>query len=244
MLFSYQERLIFHPEDIPDDYLYDFPWEFEEMYFEPRRGISLNAVLFKANQPKGLVLFFHGNSGSIASWGEVAKEVLENGYHMLMYDYRGFGKSTGKTILELPMHKDAEFIYGVLRDRYPDLPIVLFGQSLGTGIASRLASRVDARSLILITPYFNFTDVVRFHYPFLPVRRLLKYTFNNNRYLADVKCPVHIIHGTKDEMIPYESSIRLNAINDEFVLTTINGGNHGNLQQYEEYQRAIEVALS
>ena len=243
ILFLNQEKLIFRPERIPNDYAFEFQNEFEEFYFEPKKGVRLNAVLFKAKESKGLVLYFHGHRGSIASWGYVADQIVASGWDCLVYDYRSYGKSNGKIMSELSLHKDAQFVYEVMTASYDPSSIILFGQSLGSGIASKLASEQEAKSLLLVTPYFNFTDVVRFHYPFLPVRFLLKYKLATNKYLKNVKVPVYLIHGTKDELIQYESSIRLSALSDNITLSTVSGGDHGNLEEFDEYKELIKEVL-
>ena len=243
ILFLNQEKLIFRPEKIPSDYNFEFQHEFEELFLEPKRGIRLNAVLFKSKESKGLVLYFHGHRGSIASWGYVADDIVENGWDCLVYDYRSYGKSNGKIISELSLHRDAQFIYDVMSERYKGKDIILFGQSLGSGIAAKLATENKIKALLLVTPYFNFTDVVRFHYPFLPVRFLLKYKLTTNKSLPQIKVPVYLIHGTKDELIQYESSIRLSSLSDNIQLTTVNGGLHGNLQDFEEYQMLLSEIL-
>lgn len=244
LLFVFQERLIFQPEEVPEDYQFEFNLPFEELFFEPRKGVRLNAVLFKAKESKGLCLFFHGHSGSNATWGYVAEEIVKNGWDCLVYDYRGYGKSTGKHRAEISLHKDAEFVYEVMSERCDGKEVVFIGQSLGSGIATKLATKFVPKKLLLITPYYNFTDVVHFHYPFLPARMMLKYRFTTNKLITELKCPVYLIHGTKDTLVPFESSIRLSSLSDNVQLTTVQGGNHGNLQTFEEYRELMKEVLS
>lgn len=243
ILFFNQEKLIFRPEKIPQDYRFEFDHEFEEFFLEPKRGIRLNAVLFKCQKPKGLVLYFHGHRGSIASWGYIADDIVKSGWDCLVFDYRSYGKSNGVINSESVLYKDAQFVYDLMSARYHGKNIVLFGQSLGSGIAAKIATENKTKALILVTPYYNFTDVVRFHYPFLPVRFLLKYKLPTNKYIKKLKCPIYLIHGTKDELIQYESSIRLAALSDNIQLTTVNGGLHGNLQEFDKYVQLIEQIL-
>jgi pimeloyl-ACP methyl ester carboxylesterase len=244
LLFFFQERLIFQAEEVPEDYQFEFNLPFEEIYFQPRRGVRLNSVLFKAKDSKGLVLFFHGHSGSIATWGYVAEEIVKIGWDCLVYDFRGYGKSSGKHRTEISLHKDAEFIFEVMKERYSENDMIFVGQSLGSGIATKLATLHTPRTLLLITPYFNFTDVVHFHYPFLPARMMLKYQFATNKLITEVACPVFLIHGTKDQLVPFESSIRLSSLSENIRLTTVQGGEHGNLQTYSEYETLFREILA
>ncbi len=243
LLFFFQERLIFQAEEVPEDYQFEFKSPFEELFFEPRKGVRLNAVLFKAKDSKGLVIFFHGHSGSNATWGYAAEEIIKNGWDCFIYDYRGYGKSTGKHRTELSVHKDAEFVHEIMAERYAGQELIFVGQSLGSGIATRLAMSAVPKKLLLITPYYNFNDVVHFHYPFLPARMMLKYKFATNKIIGDVQCPVHLIHGTKDTLVPFESSIRLSSLSENVQLTAVQGGVHGDLQNFEEYEGWVKELL-
>jgi len=89
-----QENLIFFPEILPPDYKYTFSQPFEEATV-PVEGATINAVLFRSANPKGVILYFHGNAGSLRTWGDVAGDFTSRGYDILIPDYRGFGKSTG-----------------------------------------------------------------------------------------------------------------------------------------------------
>ena len=118
-------------------------------------GGTINSVLFRVPNSRGLIYYFKGNSKSIKGWAKFAKDFLGNGYDFFIMDYRGFGKSRGKRS-ETKLYNDAQHIYKWLTDRYPENKIVIYGRSLGSGIATRVASWNKPRMLILDSPYFSF----------------------------------------------------------------------------------------
>lgn len=239
-LYLKQERLIFYPEKLPLDYQFSFEGDFEELNFQSRKGITLNALLFKAPSAKGLIIYFHGNAGSIASWGHRANDFLHHQYDVLIWDYRGYGKSSGKIKNEKMVHTDAEFVYHEIIKRYENKEIYFVGCSLGTGIAAKLAAQYPNNGLLLITPYFNFKHTVDHHYPVIPTSLILKYQFTTNKFLKNVQSKVYLIHGTNDETVPYESSILLTHLNpNKIKLYTVKGGAHNNLPESEVYQKAL-----
>lgn len=242
LMYFMQENLIFFPEKLPPDYTYSFEGNFREVNFDTGGDIRINALHFKAGTAKGLVLYFHGNAGSLASWGDVAKDFTPFGYDVLIMDFRGYGKSTGKIQNEEGLHHDAEFIYKEMLKQYKEEDIIIYGRSIGTGIASKLAVAHSPGQLVLETPYFSFPDLVKHIYPFVPAF-LVKYKLANNTYLPEVKCRVSLIHGTKDEIVPYDSSVRLAPLIADFRFYTIEGGMHNNLSDFEAYHQALKAIL-
>ena len=128
-----------------------------------------------------------------------------------MLDYRGYGKSDGQVESEDQLHQDVRAAYDEMRKRYDEDKIVVLGYSLGSGPASKLAAENSPRLLILQAPYFSLKDVAKRSFPFIPVV-LLKYKLETNRYITACKMPVVLIHGDQDEVIYYESSLKLKAL--------------------------------
>lgn len=241
--YYFQEFLIFHPEPLPFEHEYAFPGEFEERNYVLGKGVVLNALLFKTPSPKGLIFYIHGNAGNLDSWGERAEDFTRLGYDVFMYDYRTYGKSTGRIRNERVMHKDARVLLEKLLVDYRLEDVVIYGTSLGTGIAAQLAVKFSAAKLCLETPYFNFYDVARFHYPYVPNSWLLKYNFSTNKNLVKVACPVFLFHGTSDKVVPYNSSERLAALSPNIKLYTFPNGLHSNLRTFDEYHEALQQIL-
>ncbi|MEM9857305.1 MAG: alpha/beta fold hydrolase, partial [Bacteroidota bacterium] len=205
-LYLVQQRLIFLPGKLPADYDYAFQRPFEELFIETDDGAVLNALHFKADSARGVVVYYHGNAGNLSGWGHVANDFP--GYDVLMLDYRTYGKSTGE-ISESALYFDAELFYEEAKKRFPESNIIVYGRSLGATFAAYAAARHTPAKLVLETPFYNLTDIVKSQYWFLPVNLLLKFKFPTSDFIGDVRCPVTIIHGTEDSVVPYESGQKL-----------------------------------
>ncbi len=243
LAFWMQERLIFYPDKLPAVYRFQFKDSFEEISFKPEKDAVVHSLLFHSENPKGLVIYFHGNAGSLEGWGHVAPDFTKNGYDALVVDYRGYGKSSGR-LSEKALLLDAQYIYDAMKQRYDEKNMIVYGRSLGTGIATFLAMENSPSMLVLETPFYNFLKLVNYHFSWLPNRLILRYRFQTNEWLQKVNCPVIIFHGTEDAIIPYNHSemlVKETGKITEFI--TIEGGNHNNLSSFEAYQRELGKML-
>lgn len=237
-----QEKIIFSPIKLPKDY--HFPFEnVEERNVEVDNGVFLNSLLFKSVSPKGLIFYIHGNADNLRYWGDFAKFFTKRNYDVFMYDFRGFGKSDGKIIGEKSIQRDAKILYLEMKKLYPEERIIIYGFSLGTGIASKLASRNKAKMLILEAPFYHFIDLVKYHKAYLPASWITKYHFRTNRYLRDVESDVHIFHGTNDRKVPYYLGEKLRDINPNTIFYPIKDATHNDMQSMEEFQLLMDKIL-
>lgn len=140
MLLSTQRNLIFYPEKLAQNYQYQFNSSFEEVTFTPEHNVKINALWFKKEKPNGVILFFHWNAGSLSSWGHIGDMLSVYNYDVLIWDYRGYGKSTGE-VTEENIFADSEFIYKELSKNYGEDRIILYGRSIGSGPVSFLTSK-------------------------------------------------------------------------------------------------------
>ena len=155
-----------------------------------------------AEQP--VVLFFHGNSGNIGHRGGRIAHNASHGWGTMLPEYRGFGGNPGSPSEE-GLALDAEAAYGALRaDGIAPERIVIWGESLGTAVATRLAAAHPASALILEAPFTSMADIARSRYPFVPVNLLLKDRFDTLSRISAVTIPLLIIHGDQDKMIPID----------------------------------------
>jgi pimeloyl-ACP methyl ester carboxylesterase len=201
------------------------------------------ACTSSGKNPKGLILYFHGNSRSIKGWARYAKDFFRYDYDVVLVDYRGFGKSTGKRS-ESGMLEDMQFVYSTLAKQYGEPHLIVYGRSLGSGFAAKLACDNHPRYLILDSPYYNFTRVIERFLPVLPVRLVLRYNLRTDKWLPRVNCPVYILHGTRDFLIPIRHSIELQKIHPRRItLIRIHGGGHNNLPRFPEYHAFIRDIL-
>ena len=239
--------ILFQPTTLAASYIFNFKNSFEELDFTPEKAVKLNALWFKSVSPKRVVLFLHGNRDNLVRWGEEYSErFLKNGYDVLMYDYRGYGKSTGKRS-EAALHADAQYVYDFLKKQYPENKITIYGYSLGTGMATQLAANNQPKQLVLEAAYVSIPAVVRSYLPLFPYEQLFQYTFHNDSCLAQVRCAVHLFHGTDDQVVPYKNSQILAEIPNlnqiKPTLTTILNGQHRHLDTSLVYQNDLKKIL-
>ncbi len=241
MLYYLQDYLMFKPEKLPADFQFYYEnQETEEYTLETRDGATINGLRFKARDPKGVVFYLKGNSKSIKGWGKFAVDFTRHGYDVLMVDYRGFGKSTGRRT-QKAIKRDMQVIYDKIRQQVDEKYIILYGRSLGSGFAAKLASMNNPRMLILDAPYYSLKHVAKKYIPFMPLSLLIKYPMPTYKWLRYVQCPIHIIHGTDDNLIPYTSSIKLSRIKPkQTTLYTVIGGGHKNLNTFESYHKMLQ----
>jgi pimeloyl-ACP methyl ester carboxylesterase len=159
-----------------------------------------------------------------------------------MMDYPGFGKSTGKRT-EQNIYYDAMLLYKMaLRQTTAD-KIIVYGKSIGTGVATFIAANNSCQQLILETPYYSIDALARHYFPIYPVVPLTKFSFPNNKYLQNVKAPVTIFHGTDDEIIPYKQARQLRAELSKINLITIQRGKHNNLLDHDHFTNNLDKLL-
>ena len=160
-----------------------------------------------------------------------------------MIDYRGFGKSRGKRS-QKRLFDDSQFMYNWLLKQYAEKNIILYGRSLGSGVAARIASWNNPRLLILDSPYYSFYYNTRRFLFWLPLKWMMRYPIRTDQYMETVSCPVHIIHGTNDFLIPFKQSEMLEHFFPEKIdLIPIEGAGHNNLQDFPAYYHSLYDSL-
>lgn len=244
LLWFLQERSIFYPTKLALDYKFTAFENAEEVYLPVSGGIQIHALHFKVTDPKGLILYFHGNTNGLEAWGYMAETYTKMGYDVFMPDYQGFGKSGGKPGKNT-LHRDADAAYNYVSKLYADEDMVFYGRSLGSGVACSLATRQTPRLLLMETPYYSILSMAMAARPFLPVRWLLKYPMRSDLNIKKVKCPVHLFHGTADAYIPYQQAVDLaKAYGDINILHTYEGGQHGDLANFEAFREDVRRILA
>ncbi len=242
-IYFRQESFIFYPDVLPADYEFvHFGDAAKEIYFHPEANVKLHALKFSVPNPKGLILYFHGNARALDNWGYMASDLLPHGYDLLIPDYRGYGKSVG-VLSEKNLFKDARYIFDQVVTEYGSENVVIYGRSLGSGMASSLAAEVEHKLLILETPYYSIGRLAGEQMRFLPTNLLLKYKFRSDLFLPKVKSPIYIFHGTEDELIPYQHAIDLKKLVPKIDFTTLPEASHNNLSQFALFNDKIADIL-
>jgi len=242
-IYFFQEKFIFKPEKLKQDFEFKYDIPFKELFFDVAPSVRINGLHFSREDPKGLMVYFHGNTRSIKGWAKYARDFYRYDYDVVLLDYRGFGKSTGKRS-EKEMLNDMQFVYNQLKEKYSENYLIVYGRSWGSGFATKLASDNNPRYLILDSPYFNFTRVIERFLPILPIRFVLRYHLRTDKWILKVRCHTYIIHGTKDRLIPIRHSEALQKLNPQKItLIRIHGGRHNNLPSFDEYHNFIRDIL-
>ena len=241
LIYFKQETLIFHPQRLSANHSFSFPAPFEERFIQSGK-VKLHSLRFPKTDSQGVILYFHGNAGSLESWGHVASDFRSTPYDIWVVDYRGYGKSEGSISGESGLHDDAEALHEAAQSLYPGKDIIIYGRSIGTGIAAKLAAKHPPKLLILETPYFNFPDLVSQIAPWAPTP-LLRYRLMTNEYIADASFPIHLIHGDRDGLIPMSSSEDLAGLGDHIVFHKVEGAEHNNISAFRRYHQIIRDLL-
>lgn len=245
IVYFAQEKFLFKPEKLPADFEFKYPnLQASEYNLSVGEGININAVHFSVENPRGVVLYLKGNSRSIKGWGKFAIDFIRLKYDVVMVDYRGFGKSTGRRS-ERAIKDDLQKVYDRIKSRVEQKYIVIYGRSMGSGFAAKLASTNNPRMLILESPYYSMLRMAKRYVPFLPISMAMRFPIRTYKWIQHVNCPIKIIHGTSDRLVPFRNAISLVKLRQKYArLYPIVGGGHNNLHTFEDYHRILEEILT
>jgi hypothetical protein len=211
MLLLLENRLLFHPVRAASDWQAPPLASVQDVTLELPDGTTAHAWWLPHPQPRGALLYCHGNAGNLSHRGPMMAEWHRRmHYSVLIFDYPGYGKSTGSPS-EAGCYASGEEAYQWLTTEGGMAPdqIVLYGGSLGGGVAVDLASRHPHRALVLIAAFTSVPDMAQKLYPWLPARWLVRSQFNNLAKISQSKGPVFIAHGDADRLIPIEHGRKL-----------------------------------
>jgi fermentation-respiration switch protein FrsA (DUF1100 family) len=215
--------------------------DFEEVTLKTADGVQLSSWYVPAENSGLTVLFCHGNGGNMMHRLDSINILNKLGLNCFIFDYRGYGKSEGKTSEE-GTYLDAMAAYKWLTEtrNVPANKIIIFGRSLGGSIAAQLAGKVEAGGLIIESGFTSYVDIGRKFYPYMPVRWFAKFSYRTIDYIREVRCPVLVIHSRDDEIVPFEFGLELHeAANEPKEFVEIFGGHNDSfLVSSEIYNRA------
>jgi uncharacterized protein len=243
-LLIFQSSLVFYPETereaVATPSQAGLPYE--DLHLKTSDGVSLHGWYIPAAQPRGTVLFMHGNAGNISHRLDSIEIFHRLGYNTLIFDYRGYGTSGGKPT-EGGTYRDAEAAWRYLTEQQhiPECRIVLFGESLGGAVAAWLAARHKPAALVIASGFTSVPDLGQQLYPYLPVRWLARIHYDTREYLQSVTAPVLIAHSPQDDMIPYEHGRALYAaVHSPKQFVELSGGhNDGFIFMREAWTKAL-----
>lgn len=222
LLYTHQRDLIYPVPEVDRT----VPSGFQPITYRTEDGLTLNAGYRPAAPGMPTLLFFHGNSVDWQSIEFTTELAVARGYGVLAAEYRGYGGNPGSPS-EAGLYADGRAALAWLREQgVAARNIVLVGNSLGSGVATELASRVRARALVLVSPFMSMTATAANRYPFVPVDALLADRFENVAKIGRVAMPVLVVHGAADELIPLDHARQLAAANPVARLVVLPGLGH------------------
>ena len=243
VLMIFEESLIFFPSPYPEGDWRPADVHFEDAEFDSADGTSLHGWYAACKDARAVVLFCHGNAGNVTDRAHTLAALHDLvGVSVLIFDYRGYGKSQGRPSEEGVL-ADGRAARAWLAEKEGIDPseIVLLGRSLGGAVAVNLAVEDGARALVLESTFTSMAEVGGYHYPWLPVRTLLRTRLDSAAKIGRYRGPLLQSHGDADRVIPYGLGQKLfEAANEPKRLVTIPGGGHNNAQPAEYYQALIE----
>jgi uncharacterized protein len=208
-IYSYQRNLLYNPSE--NNYLNDkINFNYKEIFIETDKNIKLKSWFINKDLKKfKTVVFFHGNAGNLLNRVHKINELNKLDINILLTSWRGFSGNKGKPS-EKNLYYDAQQIIDWLKVQGLDnKDIVLYGESLGTGVATELASKNNFGGIILESPFTSMVDTAKIYYPYLPVNFLLKDRYDSKSKINDIKTPILIMHGKMDNIVPQQMGLEL-----------------------------------
>jgi fermentation-respiration switch protein FrsA (DUF1100 family) len=208
--WALQSRLVFFPGAAPVFTPANAQLPYRDVELVASDGVKLRAWLIESKPARGLVLFCHGNAGSREHRIDIAQSLVEMGVSVLLFDYRGYGGSEGSPSEEgCYLDAEAAWRFATTSGGFAPEKIVAWGESLGGAVAVELARRQAVRALVTESAFASLADVARVHYPWLPVRWLLRMKFDNVSKVGELRLPWLLLHSPDDEIVPFAQAERL-----------------------------------
>ena len=243
LLYTLQSKLIFYPGILTPDFKFNTGPKGEEVVIETADGERISALLYR-NELPDVILYFHGNAGDLSGWQYVSEDFTALGFNFFIIDYRGYGKSTGK-ISERGFYRDGEAAYRyLLENGFEPGNILVYGRSIGSGVAVQIAANHPCKGLVLESPFASLASLANEKLPFFFPSLYLRFRFDNLRKIEYVKCPVIFLHGSADTLIPPHHSAKLfERFPGRKKRILVHGGAHNDLHAFTQYEDFVTAVL-
>jgi len=242
LFYSLQPSMIFYPSTELKTTPKDWGMEFENVVLTTTDDIQLHGWFLPVKESKQALLFFHGNGGNISHRGESLKIFHSLGINVLIIDYRGYGKSDG-ILSEQGFYLDAMSAWQYLTTKRGFNPdnIIIFGRSLGGAVATQLATQVDEKALIVESTFSSVNDMASMMMPLISKLIYLRYSFDTEKIINQVKSPILLMHSQDDEVVPYELGEKVFAAakSPKYFFELYGGHNDGFMQNVNKYKQAL-----
>lgn len=239
VLYFFQARMIFPASPLPADFSFRAMDGVEEVKIPIDVG-DLSGLHFKNPSPKGLIFFLHGNAGNLDTWVPDVDYYRREDFDLFMLDYRGYGKSDGKVISQQQIVDDVKKAWQLVGPVYQErnIPVMIYGRSIGTYFATKLASEVSHDALVLVSPFSSMRALVAEKFPLMP-RFLLRFKLRTDLIFPKVGSPIYLIHGDKDVLIPFAHAQTLASLSNDIKLTKVAGAGHSDIHDFERYKSTM-----
>lgn len=247
LMYVMQSQMVYHPQKSISHTPGDVGLTYEDVTFTTEDNVRLHGWYIPADHARATVLYFHGNAGNISGRLQTIELLHGLGLNVLIFDYRGYGKSEGRTTEE-GTYNDAQAAWNYLisEKNLDDGQIVIMGRSLGGAVASWLAARTDPVATILESTFTSAADLGAEIYPWLPVHRIMKFDYNTLKNLKQIQSPVFMAHSRDDGVVPYHHGKTLfEAAGDPKTFVELRGS-HGSgfWETGEKYRSALQQFLN
>jgi uncharacterized protein len=208
-VYFYQRSLLYHPSE--NNYLNDkISFNYKEIFIETDKNIELKSWFIEKDLKKfKTILFFHGNAGNLFNRVYKLNELNKLDLNILIISWRGFSGNEGKSTEKNLYHDAGEAVKWLNASGVINKNIILYGESLGTGVAIELGKRNVFGGIILESPFTSITKAAKIYYPYLPINLLLKDRFDSIGKIQSITSPILIMHGKKDNIVPHEMGLEL-----------------------------------
>lgn len=237
-----QERLLFHPVPLPADFDFKQGPDVTERWIDVP-GARLNALHLRRPGAAGVVFFLHGNSGNLQSWFVNTDFYRQLNLDLVMIDFRGYGKSSGRIESQAQLQADVRAAWETIAPEYAGRRRIIYGRSLGSGLAAALAAQVQPELTVLVSPYQSMVAVAHDHYPWVPAA-VLRYPLHTDEVLGAVRGPVLLAHGERDTLIAPQHSRALLGVARQAQLLLVPEAAHADIHQFNIYLDGLRAALA
>ncbi len=248
MLRWFEHSQVFHPSRRMDATGAELGRPFEDVFFKASDGVQLNGWFFPASTNSHrrhlAVLVCHGNAGNISHRLDTCVALLSTGVNVLVFDYRGYGRSQGRPSEE-GTYRDAQAVYAwLLQKGFAGTNIIAFGESLGGGVAAELAVREPVGGLVLQSTFTSIPDMGAELFPWLPVRWLAKIRYDTRSKLPRLHVPVLVMHSPADELVRFRhSQANFAAANEPKLFWELRGDHNNPLADPQHFIAGLEKFL-
>ena len=207
--YLYQRKLLYHPSE--NNYTGDeIQFEYKEVFIEVDKDINLKSWFLEKDLKKyKTILYFHGNAGDLTNRVHKLNELNKLNVNILIISWRGFSGNPGNPT-EKNLYNDAKKTVAWLNEAgVKNKNIILYGESLGTGVATELGQDNSFAGIVLESPFTSIADAAKIYYPYLPINLLIKDRYDSSKKIKNINTPILIMHGKKDNIVPLYMGERL-----------------------------------